>query len=131
MTATHQSAHLDRLAARLYERRDEGVMLNWAAVSIGDWHPQHNVCHENVTTWCQNQPNHHVVRGWFYFAFEDLQPYVQFTAHSAVRIENGELYDITPSNASQQYPFIVAEETEEAYAALVEGQRVTQLVHMK
>lgn len=41
-------------------------------------------------------------------------------AHSAVKAPDGALYDITPTNASQDYPFIESKLSEEEYAELVE-----------
>ena len=131
MAAINQSPELNQLAARLFARRSEGVILKLGEVSIGDWRPQENECHGNVTTWCQSNPTHQAVRGWLYIAFEDRLPYVLFNPHSAIRTEVGDLYDITPSRASQQYPFIVAEESEEAYEALIQVNGVCRLVHIK
>ena len=111
---------LQAYGRRLFERRREGILVRPAAVSIGDWGPSEHECHGNVTTWCQHNPQgHKPVRGWLYFDFGLILPYVRFTAHSVVEQENGELADITPSQASQEYPFIRAEETEDAYAALI------------
>jgi hypothetical protein len=129
--AMEQTPELDQLAAQLYARRHEGVILKWAEVSIGDWRPQENECHGNVSTWCQNNPSNQAVRGWLYFAFEDLLPLVLFNPHSAVRTEDGNLYDITPSKASQQYPFIVAGGTEAEYADLIQDKNVRRLAHLK
>jgi hypothetical protein len=122
---------LSNLAARLFERRREGIILRWADVSIGDWRPQRNECHANVTTWCHYQSAHQPIRGWLYFDLENLMPYVLFKPHSAVATEDGTLVDITPSVASRQYPFIVAEESEEEYRALVELRGIAELIHSK
>ena len=56
---------------------------------------------------------------------------MQFLAHSAIQAPDGMLYDITPSNASQQYPFIIAEESEEDYARLVEGEGINCIWYLK
>lgn len=131
MPPVNATEELNQIAARLYERRSEGVILEWADVSISDWRPQENECHANATIWCQHNTEHQTVRGWLYFPFEDLLNYVLFNPHSAIRTEDNRLWDITPSKASQQYPFIVAEQSEEEYAALVQGHAISRLVHIK
>lgn len=116
--------------AALRERRAEGVVVPHAQVSIGDWEPQSNLCHENVTTWCAANGEFQIVRGWLYLDLLGQLPYEVFLAHSVVRDRNGALWDITPMQACQQYPFIAATESEDEYAALVE-QGVSRLAHYK
>jgi hypothetical protein len=116
--------------ARLYGRREQAVMLQWANFSSVGWLPRPNECHRNVTEVCEHDESYSPVRGWLYFDFGGLLAGVKFVAHSALRSPNGILYDITPARASQQYPFIVAEEPEAEYASLVES-GVTQLWHVK
>ena len=120
---------LEQLAAGIYARRDEAAILPVAEVAMGDWKPQPNQCHQNVTDWCENNPDYKPVRGWLYFSFFGLLGRVLFEAHSAVRAPDGKIYDITPSFAMSQYPFIVAKETEEEFAELVSEKGVTQLWH--
>ena len=69
-------------------------------------------------------------RGWLYFDFNDILPLVKFVAHSALKDMEGTLYEITPVQVIQQYPFIFAEESEEEYASLVES-GVTECWHQK
>jgi hypothetical protein len=114
----------------LFARVHQAAVLNWAEVSIGDWKPQLNECHGNVTELCAHDPSYTPVRGWLYFDFGGLLDCVQFLAHSAVRAPDGKLYDITPAIASQQYPFLAAEESEREYAALIQS-GVTELWHIK
>jgi hypothetical protein len=59
-----------------------------------------------------------------------LLPYVHFNAHSVVRNPDGELVDITPSQANQPYPFLVALESDTEYDALVQGDLV-RLTYLK
>jgi hypothetical protein len=106
-------------AKTLYLKVGAAVMLKRATIEGGDWEPQPNMCHHNVTIWCDHKPDYKVVRGWLYFDLPGLN-YVKFVAHSAVRTPGGELFDITPSNASQDYPFIESGLNEEEYAELVE-----------
>ncbi|MCI0362644.1 MAG: hypothetical protein L0219_02115 [Phycisphaerales bacterium] len=112
---------IHRYSQRLYERRGEGVILTPREVAIGTWRPSQHRCHENVTTWCAHASEDHATRGWLFFHFEYLLPFVRFTAHSAVTSPQGVRYDITPSMASQAYPFISAQESEQEYALLIEG----------
>ncbi len=125
----NQDTDITAYAKRLYERRTEGIMLKWADASIGEWKPEPKMCHDNVTTFCENNPSFRPIRGWLYIDFLGMIGYVNFIAHSAINSPDGELYDITPSNATQQYPFILAEESEAEYAALVEGRGIAKLVH--
>lgn len=115
---------------RLYERRAEGIIVQPATVSLGDWKTSPNDCHANVSAWCSNVQGYEAVRGWLYFDLANALPYVLFNAHSVVRAPDGKLWDITPAQASQLYPFIVAEETEEEYARLIES-GVVRLKHFK
>src|SRR5258706_13269584 len=93
-------------AASLFDRCQEGVILSRAEVAMGDWKPQAKLCHENVTAWCESNARYEPSRGWLYFDLGGLLDHVLFIAHSAVRAPDGRLYDITPTDASRQYPFI-------------------------
>ena len=110
---------IDRYAETLYARIDEAVTLQRAEIEGGDWQPEPNMCHQNVTTWCELKPDFKIARGWLYFDLPGLN-YVKFVAHSAVIDPSGELCDLTPSNASQDYPFILSRLSEDEYASLVE-----------
>ena len=120
-----------RYGAALYSRIDEAVMLQRARIEGGDWQPEPNKCHHNVTEWCQHNQGYTPVRGWLYFDLAGLTNYVKFVAHSAVRTPEGELSDITPSNASKDYPFIPAVESEHKYAELVEACPNGEVNHFK
>ena len=119
------------IGRRLYARREEGVITNFAKVKIGDWRPTEHECHRNVTTWCEHQTDHKPVRGWLLFDFDNFLPFVRFTAHSVIEDENGDLVDITPTRGSQPYPFICAEEDEEAFASLIEEHGLTNFDFLK
>jgi hypothetical protein len=121
---------LPEYSSRLYERRMTGVIVPPAVVSMGSWTPEANECHANASTWCKNMPDYSPVRGWLYFDFLDLWPFVLFNAHSVVRAPDGTLWDITPSQASQPYPFLTAEESESEYAKLIES-GVSRVRHIK
>ena len=127
----NKDSALKLYAARLHARVNEASVLNWADLSIGDWRPIENDCHGNVTTLCERDQSYVPIRGWLYFDFGGMSDRVKFLAHSAVRGPDGVLYDITPSCASRQYPFICAEESEDDYAQLVEGDGIVNLWHIK
>jgi hypothetical protein len=115
-------------AKKLYSKASSAVMLKRAIINGGEWQPQPNMCHNNVTIWCQHKTDFQPVRGWLYFDLPGCD-YVKFVAHSAVRNPKGELYDITPSNASTDYLFINSELTEEEYAELVEARGFGEINH--
>jgi hypothetical protein len=122
----NQSVDITKYAARLYVRRSEGIILTCANVSIGKWKPQPKLCHGNVAVWCDNDTSYQPVRGWLHLELAGI-----FLAHSVVRKPNGELCDITPLNAHQQYPFILAEESEAEYEDLIVRRNISQIVHQQ
>lgn len=113
-------------AKTLYSRVGAAVILKRATIGGGDWEPQPNMCHHNVSIWCQHMPEYKAVRGWLYFDLPGLN-YVKFVAHSAVRTPDGELFDITPSSATQDYPFIESGLSEEKYAEFVETRGFSEI----
>lgn len=128
--ASHQTSEQNEYAANLFARMHEAVNLRWADVEIGNWRPKANDCHANVTELCAHDPTYSPVRGWLYFDFGGYLDRVQFLAHSAVRAPDGMLYDITPSQASQQYPFLSANLPDQEYEALVTSGAI-QLWHVR
>jgi hypothetical protein len=125
-----QTPEQDQYAARLFARLDEAIMLKRFEVNIGDWQPTAHDCHANATQIHLHSASYLPVRGWLYFDFGGHLDRVQFLAHSAIRAPDGELWDVTPSHASQEYPFIPAEDSEDEYAARVES-GVTRIWHIK
>ena len=115
---------------QLISRLNQAVIVPPARASLGQWHPAENDCHVNVTTWCMKTQGFEIVRGWLYFDMANLMPFVLFNAHSVIRNQKGELWDITPTKASNPYPFLVAEETEEEYVKFIEAGAV-RLRHFK
>ena len=115
------------IGGKLYARRHEGVIVPEAVASIGDWSPEKHTCHYNADTWCNRETESSPVRGYLYFDLPGLMPYVRFILHSVIRDKSGKLWDITPSQANQQYPFIEAEETEEEFGELVVDHRVERI----
>src|SRR5215216_2909595 len=103
---------------RLSSRRAEGVIARRARVSIGDWQPQRHWCHDNVKAWVAARPDHKHVFGYLIFDHRLLLGCWTVTAHSLVENEHGELVDITPTEASKDYPFVRHFGSEDQFAAM-------------
>ncbi|HEY6252367.1 MAG TPA: hypothetical protein VI685_20625 [Candidatus Angelobacter sp.] len=63
-------------------------------VSLGDWQPEVGDCHRNVDRWVEANPGAAGVRGWV--AHVSYGTAIGLTAHSVVRGQDGQLFDITP-----------------------------------
>ncbi|WP_454782808.1 hypothetical protein [Legionella sp. WA2022007384] len=87
----------------LVKRKKEAFYVPLRCVSIGDWNPQPNLCHQNVFTITRNIPGYYAVHGWLYFDMIG-----KFVAHSVIKAPDGKYYDITPQMSTTQYPFITA-----------------------
>jgi hypothetical protein len=87
-----------------------------------DWHPLPHHCHDNVRAWVSRSPQHKHVFG--YLLFGPLLGVWIVQAHSLVQFEDGSLNDITPSGASQTYPFVRHVGTEEEFADFAVAERV-------
>jgi hypothetical protein len=105
MSEADQAA-LRRIADSVFSRLGERVLLVRKDARIGDWKPKVHYCHDNVRHWVAKNPNHKHVFGFALFDFRVLSGCIRIMPHSAVEDENGVLYDITPHEASQDYPFI-------------------------
>jgi hypothetical protein len=95
-----------RLSVSVVKRLHQSVILHRKVVHIGGWTPTINRCHDNVAIWVAKNPQHKHVHGFIYM---DLRPNaycIRLMAHSAVETEDGTLCDITPHEASADYPFI-------------------------
>jgi hypothetical protein len=124
-------ADLVPYVANLYDRRNEGGIIPGGRIEGTDWTPAFNDCHANVNALCGADPRYRPVRGWRYFDFHNFLSFVRFTAHSIVADASGRLWDITPSRASQHYPFILAEGTEEEFVQIVEVRGLGNLDHFR
>lgn len=109
---------IEEYSQHLANRRSEAKILPRAEIIGGDWQPEPNKCHHNATTWCDLNEDFSPVRGWLYFDLPLLE-HIKFIAHSAVLSPEGKIFDITPSNATQDYPFLESHLDEEVYAELV------------
>jgi hypothetical protein len=117
-------------AAKLYARVGEALMLRWADVAIGDWRPQVNDCHANVSTLCTHDSAYALSVAGFTSTSVAISIEFSFSLTRPFERPDGTFYDITPQQASQRYPFITAEVPEEEYAALITG-RISKLWHIK
>jgi len=95
-----------RLAKSVVKRLDQSVILHRIVARIGEWAPTVNRCHDNVAIWVAKKPQHKHVYGFIYMDLRPNAQYIRLMAHSAVETEDGTLCDITPHEASAEYPFI-------------------------
>ena len=103
----------------VFARRAEGALITRAELSIGEWQPEFNMCHHNVTQLCVNEPSFTAIRGWLVLEAPD-RTFLRFVAHSVVMNANGEVFDITPSKVSEEYPFIDGMLSYEEFASFVD-----------
>jgi len=95
-----------RVAAFVVKRLHQSVTLRRKVVNIGGWTPTINRCHDNVAIWVAKNPQHKHVHGFIYMDLRPNANCIRLMAHSAVETEDGALCDITPHEASTDYPFI-------------------------
>jgi len=95
-----------RLAKSVVKRLDQSVILRHIFARIGEWTPTANRCHDNVAIWVAKKPQHKHVHGFIYMDLRPRAQCIRLMAHSAVETEDGTLCDITPHEASVNYPFI-------------------------
>jgi hypothetical protein len=107
---------LQQLALALYGRLNEAVYLERAKARVGPWEPQMHYCHENVRDWVKYNPQHKHVFGFVFFDLSRFG-YVEFQPHSVIEMEDGTLVDITPHQASDDYPFLRHTGSDDEFAA--------------
>jgi hypothetical protein len=117
------------LARRLYDRRQEAVVVPFRNCSSEAFQPAEQDCHRNVDLWCKGHPSHMPVRGWVIFEVYSPLGFCRFISHSVVEDEDGVLFDITPTRASKRYPFLNDEMTEEEYVLLITSRKLVNLDH--
>lgn len=88
-----------------------------------DWEPLPHRCHDNVAAWVSRSPQHKAVRGYILFPPNPLYGGVLVQAHTVVDMEEG-TFDITPSGASQPYPFVRHTGTDEEFEQMARAMRV-------
>jgi hypothetical protein len=111
------------IAKRVLTRRGEGIIVPFREVgmrnadgSIG-WAPRQHYCHDNVAAWIYRSPQDKAVRGYVIFDMR-IFGYWKVVAHTVVETEDGTLMDITPSGASQPYPFVHHVSSDEDFATI-------------
>ena len=113
-----QKKQLVRYGKFLCSRVSSAKVLPRAIIEGGEWQPQPNMCHQNITDYCEYDRSFKPARGWLFFDIS-VDGYCKFVAHSALQFPNGKVIDITPSNAMAEYPFIHGGLTNAEYAATV------------
>jgi hypothetical protein len=113
------AAFFESLGQKLYTMRESGVIVPHEMRVLGDWTPSAKDCHVNAGYWAESNLGTSVVRGWFYFHFNQMLGYVNFVAHSMIRESDGRLLDLTPRQTFEDYPFIVHPGSIEEFDALV------------
>ena len=101
----------------LFERRSEGTVIQKVEIKECGWKPEFHECHNNVDFWCRSNPEYIPVRGWLFFALNYEANFVWFQQHSVILTPGKTLVDITPSNALDSYPFIIAKESDDDFFA--------------
>jgi hypothetical protein len=114
---------LGEVTRSLYARRHEAVTVPFEMHSVTSGSPLEHDCHRNVDRFVLEHPDHKPVRGWLVLDFNKSSqgwwPFCQFTAHSVVEAPDGRLIDLTPSQASQRYPFLRHQGPEGQFEAIV------------
>lgn len=120
------------LARTLYERRSQAVDVPFVEKEVDGWKPRATECHRNADLYSLAIGGCRSVRGWMVFdyntASRGLAPIVKFVAHSVLEFEDGTLIDITPSAASQRYPFLRHHGSDEEFEDWV---RTWNMVHVQ
>ena len=83
-------AEREALAARLYQRLDEAVIVPFKDCASADFSLTAKNCHYNVDRWVEAHPNHRAVRGWL--SFGPVLQVHRFNAHSVVSDGRTECY---------------------------------------
>lgn len=92
--------------AAMCQKLSSAGVVPFKKVSVGDWVPVESDCHKNVDRWVEAMPDHRAERGWVVYkqclVGDTLG--LELTAHSVVRGEADELFDITPLHDERQRP---------------------------
>ena len=83
-------------------------VVRFKSVSLEGWVPAVTKCHQNVDYWVREVPGCYAVRGWVVESECIVGNSVgkRLNAHSVVRNEVGELFDITPVHDKRVRPFM-------------------------
>jgi hypothetical protein len=92
-------------AKSLYERRSEAVFVPKIKITLPNWQPKPNECHDNCTELYLRQGNCEIIHGWVCVDASAIGFY-RFVAHSVMKDETGSLFDITPSTIESELLFL-------------------------
>src|SRR3979490_1529128 len=120
---------LEDLARRLYQRRRGATAVPFRACSSAAFQPAEQDCHRNVDLWCRARPEHKPVRGWLILENHPRLGVCRFVAHSVIEDERARLFDLTPSAASQRYPFLRTEMVDEEYLLMLSARHLVHVDH--
>jgi hypothetical protein len=116
---------LNALHRALYKLRQEAVTIPFEERKIASGPATEHECHDNCHRWVEENLGYKVVPGWLVFDYSEISqglvPFCRFTAHSVIEGPDGTLVDITPSQASQRYPFLRHEGPAEEFEAIVQA----------
>ena len=119
---------VDLLALKksLYARRRAAVVVPCEPAPMKSAKPREHECHINVDRYVLENPGCKSIRGWLVFDFTAMsligaRPFFRFTSHSVVEAADGRLFDPTPSQASQRYPFLRHEGPEGEFEAIIQA----------
>jgi hypothetical protein len=121
---------IQKYIVELFERKDEGVVVQMATIEQCEWKPDFNECHNNVNFWCSSNPEYKPVRGWLFYTLGYGVDFVFFQQHSVILTPDNKLIDITPAKAMDSYPFIIANESDEDFFAKDKYLENGNLVHV-
>jgi hypothetical protein len=107
--------YIDELVSRIPTAK----IVRVEEVTIGEWAPKENLCHDNVKMLCKNNSSYKHIYGWLYSNNSEFG-FINFMFHSVAQNEQGELIDITPSSARRKYPFLSCNIPNYAYEELMD-----------
>jgi hypothetical protein len=114
---------LEALKRSLYARRETAVTVPYEKRELKGAPATEHGCHNNADLFVIENPDHKSVRGWLVFDLHKTSEgdvrLCRFTSHSVVEAPDGTMFDITPSRASQRYPFLRHEGPEGEFEAIV------------
>ena len=108
---------INQYAKKIFDLMDTAAYYPFKDVEIDlefdVWKPQKGFCHHNVIHYCNDNVGYEIVCAWLYNPQD--RPNFIFIAHSLVRDTNGNIFDITPSDAGAVYPAIVVPNDKDFY----------------
>ncbi len=110
---------VEEYISELFSRIPEARVIPKKSVRIAAWEPAPHWCHDNASKFCASEEGYKHIYGWLYADLTEFG-YVSFIFHSVVKSPDGKLFDITPSNAVIEYPFLGSNLPDEAYIELIE-----------